>query len=126
VVLLVEDNAINQKVGRRLIEKLGYQVDVASDGNQAVRMAEARRYDLIFMDCQMPDKDGFEATAEVRLREQGRRRTPIVAMTAYARNEDRERCLAAGMDGFLSKPVEMDSLRRILEDWVQAGVGGAG
>ena len=116
-VLLAEDNVVNQRVGRRLIEKLGHAVVVVGDGRQAVRAIEEQDYDLIFMDVQMPELDGIEATAAIREVERttGKHHI-IIAMTAHAMKGDRERCLAAGMDGYLSKPIRVDELAAILAD----------
>ena len=126
-VLLVEDNFVNQKVADAMLRKLGYEVDVAEDGEAGVRAVLARRYDVVMMDCQMPNMDGFEATAAIRSREAelgkatpnvGAPRTPIVALTANVMKGDRERCLAAGMDDYLPKPFTKDQLDGILKRWV--------
>ena len=118
-VLVAEDNPVNQLVARATLEKLGFRVDVAPDGEQAVAMSAAEDYAAIFMDCQMPRLDGYSATAMIRRREDGAgRRTPIVAMTAHALKGDRERCLAAGMDDYLAKPLDHDELQRVLREWV--------
>lgn len=117
-VLVVEDNAINQRVAVRLLEKFGAAVDVASDGEEAVSAVAAADYDVILMDCQMPRLDGFAATEIIRRREIGRR-TPIIAMTASAMVGDRERCLAAGMDDYVAKPIERSDLRNVLHHWIQ-------
>ncbi len=113
-VLLVEDNSVNQKVGAALLGKLGCRVDVAADGREALQMSALLPYDLIFMDCQMPEMDGYEATGAIRIREGEARHTPIIALTAGALEEDRERCLQSGMDGYLSKPVRAEQLREML------------
>jgi len=117
-VLLVEDNAVNQKLARRLLEKAGLRVEVAVNGREAVERTGAGAYHVIFMDCQMPEMDGFEATAHIRRQEGATRHTPIIAMTAYALPQDRERCLKAGMDGYISKPISDTELRRTLESWL--------
>jgi two-component system, sensor histidine kinase and response regulator len=117
-ILVAEDNPINQKVAVKMIEKLGYRVDVAGNGREAVEANGRIRYDLVFMDCHMPEMDGFEATRGIRAREHGVRHTPIVAMTANAMKEDRQRCLEAGMDDYLSKPVASNSLAVVLERWL--------
>jgi PAS domain S-box-containing protein len=113
-ILLVEDNAVNQKLGAAILEKFGARVDVAANGKEAVQLADRLPYDAIFMDCQMPEMDGYEATTEIRRREVGRRRTPIVALTAHGFRGDRERCLASGMDDYLSKPVDVNDIRNLL------------
>jgi len=119
-VLVVEDNTINQRLATRLLEKMGADVDVASDGEEGVEVAATRSYDLILMDCQMPRLDGFAATRAIRLRESGHR-TPIIAMTANAMAGDRERCLEAGMDDYLAKPIDRRQLRATLDRWNNAG-----
>jgi PAS domain S-box-containing protein len=117
-VLMAEDNAVNQKLGLRLLEKLGCRVDVAGNGREAVKMAEGFPYDLIFMDCRMPEMDGYEACGEIRLRETGDRRVPIVALTAHAVKGAREECLNAGMDDYLTKPVRPADFERMLARWI--------
>jgi len=104
-LLLVEDNVINQKVAVAILTGVGYHVDIAADGAAAVRAVAAGEYDAILMDCQMPEMNGYEATVAIRTMEGAGRHTPIVAMTAGVRPEERQRCLAAGMDGYLAKPV---------------------
>jgi CheY-like chemotaxis protein len=121
-VLLAEDNIVNQKVAKRMLEKLGCQVDVAVDGREAVARHDRQPYDLIFMDCQMPVMDGYEAVAEIRRREGDTRRTPIVAMTAHAMLGDREKCLAAGMDDYIAKPINSRDLWQVLKGWGPAGL----
>jgi CheY-like chemotaxis protein len=121
-ILLAEDNHINQKVATHMLQNLGYQVDVAADGVEAVQLWSAGHYDLIFMDGQMPHMDGYQATEEIRSRErqQGMKAIPIVALTAHALAGDRERCLIAGMNDYLSKPVDVKALRRVLDTWLHA------
>jgi PAS domain S-box-containing protein len=120
-ILLAEDNIVNQKVAAKMLEKMGHQVDVASDGQAAAQMAESTAYDVILMDCQMPEVDGYEATAQIRAREaaEGGASTPIIAVTAHAMPGDRERCLAAGMDDYLSKPLNPDELVAVLGRWLR-------
>ena len=122
-VLVAEDNIMNQHVAARTLERLGCCVDVAATGRDAVDMVRRFPYDLILMDCLMPEMDGFEATGEIRKLEGGRRHVPIIAMTALAMKGDSQRCLAAGMDDYLSKPVKMESLQAALGRWTQAGTG---
>ncbi len=121
-VLLVEDDITSQKVAERMLQKLGCCVDTAADGKEAVKMVDMLPYDVVFMDCQMPEMDGYEATAEIRRRERDTERVPIIAVTAYAMKEDRERCVEAGMDDYISKPLQLNDLRAALERWV-AGPG---
>ncbi len=116
LVLIVEDNLINQKVARSLMERMGYDVHVAANGREGVQKWEEGCYDLILMDCQMPEMDGYEATREIRIREAGQRHTPIVAVTANAMVGDREKCFAAGMDAFIPKPIKVESLTKTLEE----------
>ncbi|MGA2711960.1 MAG: response regulator [Bryobacteraceae bacterium] len=117
-LLLVEDNVDNQKLTTRLLRKYGYDCDVAANGNQALAIISKCDYPLVLMDCQMPEMDGFQATAAIREREGKSRRTPIVAMTAHALPGDRERCLRAGMDDYIPKPVNEGLLLRTIERWV--------
>jgi CheY-like chemotaxis protein len=122
-LLVVEDQAINQEVAKGILWKLGYRCDVAGDGVEALAALERRSYDAILMDCRMERMDGFQATAEIRRREAGGRRVPIIAMTASAQVADRERCIAVGMDDYLSKPVSERDLQIVLNRWVSHGDG---
>jgi CheY-like chemotaxis protein len=114
-VLLAEDNAINQKLAVNLLEKQGHSVTVANDGNEAVAAVEDGEFDVVLMDVQMPNMSGLEATAAIRALERGTgRHLPIVAMTAHAMKGDEERCLAAGMDGYISKPIQPDHMMDVI------------
>jgi signal transduction histidine kinase/DNA-binding response OmpR family regulator len=117
--LLVEDNPVNQRLLTILLERSGLDVIVAGSGADALRRHRETRFDLILMDCQLPDIDGFETTRRIRAQEPPGTRTPIVAVTAYAMAEDRDRCLRAGMDDYLSKPLRREDLARILERWTR-------
>ncbi|HEY7153301.1 MAG TPA: response regulator [Gemmataceae bacterium] len=121
-VLLAEDNLVNQKLAVRLLEKQGHSVTLAGTGAEAVRAVERQAFDLVLMDVQMPEMDGFEATAAIRARERDSgRHLPILAMTAYAMKGDRERCLAGGMDDYVSKPIQPRELWQAIERLVPAG-----
>lgn len=118
-LLIVEDNVVNQRVATRMVEKLGCRVDVAANGQEAVEATAREGYDLILMDCQMPVMDGYEATRSIRLREgETGRHIPIIALTANAMPGDREKCLDAGMDDYLSKPVDHNRLVTVLQKWL--------
>ncbi|MEW5799684.1 MAG: PAS domain S-box protein [Bacteroidota bacterium] len=119
-VLLAEDNVVNQKVAVKMLEKLGVVVTIVSNGLQAVKAAGDHHYDVIFMDVQMPEMDGFEATKKIREHEKDNHHTVIIAMTANALQGDRERCIAAGMDDYLSKPIKQSELQAMVEKWCSA------
>ncbi|HOZ48524.1 MAG TPA: response regulator [Candidatus Hydrogenedentes bacterium] len=124
-ILLVEDNLVNQKVALRAIQKAGFRADVANNGREAVDALEKGHYDLVFMDVQMPEMDGFEATRVLRRREGASgTHVPIVAMTAHAMKEDRERCLEAGMDDYIPKPVNPQEMLVIVERYLARGEAG--
>jgi CheY-like chemotaxis protein len=110
VILVAEDNPVNQKVMERMLSKLGYRCDMVSDGRQAVAAHKRSPYAMILMDCQMPELDGFGATAAIRAMEGSARHTPIVAITASAMSGDKERCIEAGMDAYVSKPISSKAL----------------
>ncbi len=119
-ILLAEDNPINQKLAVALLQKAGFSVDIATNGREAVEMVKNNHYHAVLMDVQMPAMDGLEATRQIRAWEQGRgRHVPIIAMTAHAMKGDRERCLAAGMDDYISKPVQKDILFTVLQRWTE-------
>ncbi|MBT0664963.1 response regulator [Geobacter pelophilus] len=123
LILLVEDNLVNQKVAQSLLNKLGYASDAVKNGLEAIKALELRHYDLVLMDCLMPELDGYEATGMIR---DGNSKVkdhavPIIAMTASAMTGDREKCLFAGMNDYLAKPVNKDELRQVLEKWIKKG-----
>ena len=118
-ILLAEDNLINQKFALRALQMKGHNVEVANNGLEAVNLWEGNEFDLILMDVQMPQMDGLEATRQIRSKEQADQtteRTLIVAMTAHAMKGDREKCLSAGMDGYLTKPIRPTRLFSIVEE----------
>jgi two-component system sensor histidine kinase/response regulator len=122
-VLLAEDNVVNQKVACRVLEKLGYRVDVAADGQAALEAWRSGRYHLILMDCQMPVMDGYETTRRIRELEAGRKHIPIIALTAHAMKGADDECRAAGMDDYLSKPIDREQLEKSLHRWLNADGG---
>jgi CheY-like chemotaxis protein len=115
---VAEDNAINSKVIAAQLLFLGCRADTVGTGREAVEAMDLAPYDLVLMDCQMPDLDGYQAAAEIRTREAGGRRVPIVAVTAHALREDRSRCLAAGMDDYVTKPLTLERLELALNRWL--------
>ena len=122
-ILVVEDNVVNQRVTLLLLQKLGYRCEVAVNGLEALAALQSRLFDLVLMDCHMPDMDGYQATARIRERERKiGAHIPIIAMTANAMEQDRERCLEAGMDDYISKPVDIKRLSAVLEKWLTPGI----
>ena len=125
-LLLVEDNEINQIVTRGMLDKLGYQVKTVSDGRTALTLLERERFDLILMDCMMPEYDGFDTTRTIRQQEQesgSKKRVPIIAMTAHTLEGAEARCLAAGMDDYMAKPVHLEELDAMLAHWLRRDTG---
>jgi CheY-like chemotaxis protein len=120
-ILLVEDHPINQKVADLMLVKLGYTIDLASNGHEAVRMAGKTAYDAILLDCEMPELDGLAASRSIRASEKNGRRVPIIAITANAMTGTKEQCLAAGMDVYLTKPVQLAQLRAALDSMHKPG-----
>jgi CheY-like chemotaxis protein len=118
-LLLAEDNVINQMVAIAILPKAGYEVDSVRNGAQAVQAAAEQRYDAILMDCQMPQMNGYQATAAIRLQEGVGRHTPIIALTAGAREQDRDHCLEVGMDEYLAKPLHKGPLLTMVRQWVR-------
>lgn len=128
-LLIVEDNVVNQKVAVRLLENMGYKADVAANGLEAIDALRRLPYKMVLMDCHMPDLDGYEATRRIReLEASGELKTHIIviALTANAMQDDRERCLHAGMDDYMSKPINVDQLTRVLETWATKTAGRSG
>jgi CheY-like chemotaxis protein len=118
-VLLAEDNPVNKRLASRLLEKRGHQVSLASNGREALEAVKKQSFDLVLMDVQMPEMDGFEATAAIREWEkQNGKRVPVIALTAHAMKGDKEQCLAVGMDGYLSKPIDAHELDGVLEKYL--------
>jgi two-component system, sensor histidine kinase and response regulator len=123
-VLIAEDNVVNQKVAVRLLKKLGLTADVVNNGQEAVQAVAKSQYDCVLMDCQMPEMDGFQATAAIRAMDGPRARTLVFAMTANAMEGDRERCLVAGMDDYISKPVKLEEFAAMLTRWARRATPG--
>jgi CheY-like chemotaxis protein len=116
-ILLAEDNVINQKLSTRLLEKLGCRVDLATNGREALAMSQSAPYEAIFMDCGMPEMDGYAAAEEIRLCQTAGPRVPIIALTAHATRGSREECLHAGMDDYLAKPIRASEIEEMLVRW---------
>lgn len=115
-ILMAEDNPINQRVGKLILQRAGYQIDLVGDGNEALEAHRSDPYDLILMDCQMPTMDGFEASRQIRSLKQ-QPQPVIIAVTANALVGERERCLSAGMDDYLSKPFQAEQLVAVVKKW---------
>lgn len=122
-VLVAEDNPVNQKVVLRMLSKLGYQAHAVVNGAEALRALTEQPYDLVLMDCQMPVMDGYQAAAEIRNLEGSLRGIPIIALTANAMQGDREKCIEAGMDDYLSKPIDRSTLAAMLDYWAKVARG---
>jgi CheY-like chemotaxis protein len=119
-ILLAEDNIVNQKVATKFIGKLGYNVDVVSNGKEAVAALSKEKYDIVFMDCQMPEMDGYDASGMIRNADSPvlDHLVPIIAMTANAMKGDREKCIKAGMNDYLAKPIKPQHLSDMLDKWI--------
>jgi len=120
-ILVAEDNPVNQRVAAAMLDKLGFCVDIVADGEAAVRAMTLTQYQAVLMDCQMPVMDGYLATSEIRRQQEGSLRSPIIAVTASAMKSDREVCLAAGMDDYITKPITLKALATVLARWVPVG-----
>jgi CheY-like chemotaxis protein len=116
-ILLVEDNVVNQKVATKILDRAGYHTDLAQNGSEALEMATAAPYDLILMDCQMPVMDGYRATIKIRQLDSGNDQIPIIAMTAHAMVGDRDKCIAAGMNDYIAKPVDPAQLLSLIDEY---------
>ena len=125
IILIAEDNDINQSVAVQMLERRGYRTEIARDGLEALAALRRRPFAAVLMDCQMPELNGYDATRELRRRENGDRHIPVIAMTAHALRGDRERCLASGMDDYLAKPLRPEELDRILRRWAPRTADGA-
>lgn len=120
-ILMAEDNGINQRVAKLILQRAGFSIDLVADGNEALQAHQSNPYDLILMDCQMPVMDGFEACRHIR--ELGQRQPVIIAVTANALVGERDRCLSAGMDDYLSKPFQAEQLVAIVKKWIDNRLG---
>jgi CheY-like chemotaxis protein len=118
-VLLVDDNLVNRTIGAKQLSALGYAVETADGARQGLEIVSKRSADLVLMDCEMPEMDGYQAVAEIRRREGSARHTVVIALTAHATLDDRARCLDAGMDDYLSKPVKLQALAEMLDTWMR-------
>ncbi|MBI5674765.1 MAG: response regulator [Nitrospirae bacterium] len=121
-ILLAEDNPVNQKVAQKILTKAGYQVDIVGNGRRALEAIDEKKYDIVLMDIQMPEMDGIQTTKEIRLREKHDKHTTIIAMTAHALKGDYERCIEAGMDDYLSKPIEPQEMLEKISKWVKSRI----
>ena len=117
-MLVVEDNKINQKVILGLLKKLGVEADIANDGIEGIEKINSGNYEFVLMDCQMPNMDGYTATKKIRESETADKHLNIIAMTANAMEGDKEKCLAAGMDDYISKPIKPVVIKKILDKWL--------
>ncbi len=118
-ILVAEDNIVNRRVSMKMIERMGHRVDAVANGREALEAIDLSPYDLVLMDCQMPEMDGYEATRLLRARETDGKHVIVVAMTANALRGDREECLSAGMDDYLAKPVRAEELEKLLDQWLE-------
>ena len=117
-ILIAEDNPVNQKVVAGILKQLGYQADIVNNGVEAVDAIQTHTYDLVFMDCQMPELDGYEATRRIRQMADGKKDTTIIALTANAMKGDKEKCTSAGMNDYLAKPIRPESMKDMLNKWI--------
>lgn len=117
-ILVVDDYIVNQELTKEMLEMMKCEVDVAEDGNEAISLYKEGKYDLIFMDVQMPGMDGYDVTRQIRIIESGKEHTPIIAITANALVGDREKCLEAGMDDYISKPIKGSDLEMMLDKYL--------